>query len=137
MRVNINIVTTQYNEIGETNKIELNIDGDLYEKSGHKYIIYKQIEDNKEIKTSLKIENDKVTISRFGALDSILTFKEGKIDKSVYRTNEGVFHIENTTNSLYIKDEEQITVNIDYDIEIMNMFKGRNLIDIEIKNVSE
>lgn len=137
MRVNINIVTTQYNEIGETNKIELNIDGDLYEKSGHKYIIYKQIEDNKEIKTSLKIENDKVTISRFGALDSILTFKEGKVDKSVYRTNEGVFHIENTTNSLYIKDEEQITVNIDYDIEIMNMFKGRNLIDIEIKNISE
>lgn len=137
MRVNINIVTTQYNEIGETNKIELNIDGDLYEKSGHKYIIYKQIEDNKEIKTSLKIENDKVTISRFGALDSILTFKEGKVDKSVYRTNEGVFHIANTTNSLYIKNEEQITVNIDYDIEIMNMFKGRNLIDIEIKNVSE
>ena len=45
MDININIQTTQFNELGEKNIIKTNSDGTLYQKKDHKYIIYKQVED--------------------------------------------------------------------------------------------
>ena len=49
MNVNINIVTTQFNELGEENVIKSNVDGTLYQKKDHKYIIYKEIENKENI----------------------------------------------------------------------------------------
>lgn len=132
MDVNINIVTTQINEVGEKNIIKSNTNGTLYIKKDHKYIIYKEVQDNEEITTSLKIENDKVTIKRFGALDSTLKFKEGNKDISRYITQQGIFVIENHTKRLDIVEKNGISINIDYDIKIMDMFTGRNIIEIEI-----
>ena len=84
MNVNINIVTTQFNELGEENVIKSNVDGTLYQKKDHKYIIYKEIENNEETTTSLKIEEEQITIKRFGALDSTLRFKVGKAYKRTW-----------------------------------------------------
>ena len=121
MNVNINIVTTQFNELGEENVIKSNVDGTLYQKKDHKYIIYKEIENNEETTTSLKIEEEQITIKRFGALDSTLRFKVG------------TFVIENHTKELEIVEGNDISIYIDYDIKIMDMFTGRNIIKIDIK----
>ena len=112
MDININIQTTQFNELGEKNIIKTNSDGTLYQKKDHKYIIYKQVEDGEEITTSIKIEENMVTIKRFGALNSTLRFKAGHVD---------------------VFEGENISILIDYDIKIMDMFTGRNIINIEIK----
>lgn len=134
MEVNINILTTQFNELGEKNVIKSNTTGTLYQKKDHKYIIYKEKQDGDEITTSLKIETDKVTIKRFGALNSTLVFKTGKIDTSSYITPQGAFVIENHTNKLSILDKDNdILIDIDYDIKVMDMFAGKNLINIKIK----
>ena len=133
MNVNINIVTTQFNELGEENVIKSNVDGTLYQKKDHKYIIYKEIENNEETTTSLKIEGEQITIKRFGALDSTLRFKVGKVDISSYLTQQGAFVIENHTKELEIVEGNDISIYIDYDIKIMDMFTGRNLIKIDIK----
>ena len=134
MDVNINIVTTQFNELGEKNVIKSNTTGTLYQKKDHKYIIYKEKQDGDEITTSLKIEKDKVTIKRYGALNSTLVFKVGNTDISRYMTPQGVFVIENHTKELLIFDNQSnISIDIDYDIKIMDMFTGRNLINIKIK----
>ena len=93
MNVNINIVTTQFNELGEENVIKSNVDGTLYQKKDHKYIIYKEIENNEETTTSLKIEEEQITIKRFGALDSTLRFKVGKVDISSYLTPVSYTHL--------------------------------------------
>lgn len=132
MDVNINIVTTQINEIGEKNIIKSNVSGTLYIKKDHKYAIYKEIQDSEEITTSLKIEDDKVTIKRFGSLDSTLKFKVGNKDISRYVTQQGVFIIENHTKKLDIIEKNGIFINIDYDIKIMDVFTGKNIIKIEI-----
>lgn len=133
MNVNINIVTTQFNELGEENVIKSNVDGTLYQKKDHKYIIYKEIENNEETTTSLKIEGEQITIKRFGALDSTLRFKVGKVDISSYLTQQGAFVIENHTKELEIVEGNDISIYIDYDIKIMDMFTGRNIIKIDIK----
>ena len=39
MEVNINVKTTQFNELGEKNIIKLDTVGTLYQKKDHKYVI--------------------------------------------------------------------------------------------------
>ena len=134
MDVNINIVTTQFNELGEKNIIKSNVAGTLYQKKDHKYIIYKEVQDGEETTTSLKIEKDKVTIKRYGALNSTLSFKVGNTDISRYITPQGTFVIENHTKELLIFDNQSsISIDIEYDIKIMDMFTGKNVINIKIK----
>lgn len=129
MEVKINIHTIQYNEYGETDNIKVNATGTLYEKKDNTYVVYKE---NQETTTSIKIEDDKVTIRRFGETNSTMTFKENDVTKSNYLTPQGMFIIEVKTNKLNINMKENIEVDIDYNIEIMDMFKGRNLIKLNI-----
>ncbi len=137
MEVNINVKTIQFNEIGEKNVINLNTIGNFYQKRDHKYVVYKEIENNEETTTSLKIEKDKVTIKRFGALNSTLVFKIGNKDISRYMTPQGEFIIENSTKDLVISEGKNIKIDIDYDIKIMNMFTGRNVINIKIDEIKK
>lgn len=137
MEVNINVKTIQFNEIGEKNVINLNTIGNLYQKRDHKYVVYKEIENNEETTTSLKIEKDKVTIKRFGALNSTLVFKIGNKDISRYMTPQGEFIIENSTKDLVISEGKNIKIDIDYDIKIMNIFTGRNVINIKIDEIKK
>lgn len=132
MEVKINIHTVQYNEYGETDNIKVNATGTLYEKKDNTYVVYKENQDNQETTTSIKIEDDKVTIRRFGETNSTMTFKENDVMKSNYLTPQGMFIIEVKTNKLNINMKENIEVDIDYNIEIMDMFKGRNLIKLNI-----
>ena len=53
MDININIETTQFNELGEKNIIKTNSNGTLYQKKDHKYIIYKEVEDGEETTSKL------------------------------------------------------------------------------------
>lgn len=132
MEVKINIHTIQYNEYGEKNDIIVKTTGTLYEKKENTYVVYKEKEDGKETTTSIKLESDKVTIKRFGEINSSLTFKENQTMNSNYITPQGVFSVETKTNKLSINKNKKIDINIDYNIDIMNIFKGRNIIKIKI-----
>ena len=52
-----------------------------------------------------------------------------------YRTTQGLFIIETKTNKLIIDKSEKkyIKLNIDYNINILDLFKGKNKINILIK----
>lgn len=132
LEVKINIHTIQYNEYGEKNDIKSNATGTLYEKRDNTYVVYREKEDGKETTTSIKIENDKITIKRFGEINSTMIFKENKTINSNYTTPQGMFNVETKTTNLSIKNEENIIIEIDYNIEIIDMFKGRNKIKINI-----
>lgn len=132
LEVKINIHTIQYNEYGEKNDIKLNAMGTLYEKRDNTYVVYREKEDGKETTTSIKIENDKITIKRFGEINSTMIFKENQTINSNYTTPQGMFNVETKTTNLSIKNEENIIIEIDYNIEIIDMFKGRNKIKINI-----
>lgn len=132
LEVKINIHTIQYNEYGEKNDIKSNAMGTLYEKRDNTYVVYREKEDGKETTTSIKIENDKITIKRFGEINSTMIFKENQTINSDYTTPQGMFNVETKTTNLSIKNEENIIIEIDYNIEIIDMFKGRNKIKINI-----
>lgn len=132
LEVKINIHTIQYNEYGEQNDIKVKATGTLYEKKDNTYVVYKEKEDGKETTTSIKIENDKVTIKRFGEINSTMVFKANQTINSNYATQQGMFIIETKTKKLSIIKEGNIIIDIDYNIEIIDMFKGRNKIKINI-----
>lgn len=131
MEVKINIHTIQYNEYGEQNDIEVKATGTLYEKD-NTYVVYKEKEDGKETTTSIKIESDKVTIKRFGEINSTMIFKANNIVSSNYSTPQGMFEVETKTTKLNIEKKEYIIIDIDYNIEIIGMLRGRNIIKINI-----
>ena len=132
MAVNVNIHTIQYNEYGEKNDIKVEATGTLYEKNDNTYVVYKEKENDVETTTSIKIEGEKVTIKRFGEINSTMTFRENQTINSNYTTPQGMFVVETKTTKLNINIEEDIIINVDYNIEIMDMFKGRNVIKIYI-----
>ena len=134
MEVKVNIHTIQYNEYGEKNDIKVEATGTLYEKNDNTYVVYKEKENENDVetKTSIKIEGEKVTIKRFGEINSTMTFRENQTINSNYATPQGMFVVETKTTKLNINMEEDIIINVDYNIEIMDMFKGRNVIKIYI-----
>lgn len=132
MEVKINIHTIQYNEYGERNDIKVKATGTLYEKKDNTYVVYKEKEDGKETTTSIKIESDKVTIKRFGEINSTMVFKLNETINSNYATPQGMFVVETKTTKLNIQNKEDIIIDIYYNIEITEMFRGRNIIKINI-----
>ena len=132
MEVKVNIHTIQYNEYGERNDIKVKATGTLYKKQDNTYVIYKEKCDDKETTTSIKIESDKVTIKRFGEINSTMVFKSNQTINSNYATPQGMFVVETKTTKLNIQNKEDIIIDIDYNIEITEMFTGRNIIKINI-----
>lgn len=128
------ITTNQYDDHGKVDTIKIESVGNLYNKNDDLYLVYKEKEENVEITTTIKLSDDKVSVKRFGATNSTMMFKEGEKYTSQYRTPQGIFVIETKTRKLKIdrKEDEYIKIEIDYNIDIMGMFSGRNKMNIHV-----
>jgi uncharacterized beta-barrel protein YwiB (DUF1934 family) len=135
MNVKINIVTKQYDEKGNADTIKLNTVGDLYYKNNDIYVVYKEEEDGNKTTNTIKISENEVSIKKFGNTNSNMSFKKDGVNETKYRTPQGLFIIETKTKELKIdKNEEKcIKLDIDYNIKIMDLFKGRNKMNILVE----
>jgi len=135
MNAKINIITKQYDEKGNTDTIKLNTVGDLYYKNDDIYVVYKEEEDGNKTTSTIKISENEVSIKRFGNTNSNMSFKKDSVNETKYRTPQGLFIIETKTRELKIdKNEEKcIKLDIDYNIKIMDLFKGRNKMNILVE----
>ena len=136
MKVNVNIITKQYDENSNVDTIKLNVVGETYNKNNDIYVVYKQTEEGHTTTSTIKICEEEVSIKQFGASNSTMIFKEGSSNITRYRTPQGMLIIETDTKKLIIdkSEENRIKININYDIKIMDMFQGRNEISILIEN---
>ena len=136
MKVNINIITKQYDENLNVDTIKLDAIGELYNKNNDIYAIYKHTEEGSTTTSTIKISEDEVSIKQFGASNSTMIFKEDNSNLTKYRTPQGILLIETDTKKLIVDKSEEncIKISIDYNIKIMDMFQGRNEISILIQN---
>lgn len=77
---------------GEEQKVaELMTNGTLYQKDGKTYITYDETEatGTQGTKTTLKAEENRVTLIRFGKVNSQMVFEKGKVHEFHYETPEG------------------------------------------------
>lgn len=135
MEAKLKILTKQYDEVGNIDTIEVNTIGKMFEKNKDIYIVYEESEENQKVTTTLKISEEEVSIKRFGNVNSLMIFKEKHKHLTKYRTNQGLFIIETETNKLVVDKSEKnyIKLNIEYNINILDLFKGKNEINILIE----
>lgn len=134
--VNISMNTKQYDKFGNEDCIEVVTKGNMYEKNGEIYIVYKEeLEQNSaHVTTTIKISSNEILIKRFGVVNSNMKFILEKETFTHYKTPQGIFNIKINTNKLNIENtDEVIKIDIDYDMEIVGLFEGLNKIQIEIK----
>ena len=137
MEAKLKILTKQYDEVGNIDTIEVNTIGKMFEKNKDIYIVYEESEENQKVTTTLKISEEEVSIKRFGNVNSLMIFKENHKNLTKYKTNQGLFVIETETNKLTIDKSKNnyIKLNIEYNINILDLFKGKNEINILNKKI--
>ncbi len=123
-------------EDAENESIELVTNGRFYEKGGNYYVSYKESELTGlgETTTTLKIENNKVTVIRSGDVQSHMIFEEGKKHISYYDMGFGALTVGVSTKSIDKKiSDVGGKMTIDYALEINNAMTGENAFCIDIK----
>ncbi len=135
MEVKLSILTNQYDEFENKDTIKVNTIGKMFQKNEDTYVVYEEIEDGQKITTTLKISDEEVSIKKYGNINSLMIFKKNYKHLTKYSTNQGLFVIETTTNNLIVDKTEKnyIKLNIEYNINILDLFKGKNEINILIE----
>ncbi|MDU4493655.1 MAG: DUF1934 domain-containing protein [Staphylococcus warneri] len=134
--VNISMITKQYDNLGNEDIIEVLSNGKLYEKNDGIYVIYKEelVKKSAHVTTTITISEKEILIKRFGLVNSNMKFILDKETTTLYKTPQGIFNIKINTNKLDIKEtDKDIEIEIDYNMEILGLFKGVNIIKIKIE----
>lgn len=135
MEAKLKIITKQYDELGTIDTIEVNTRGKIFEKNKDIYLVYEESEEGQKITTTVKISDEEVSIKRFGNVNSLMVFKEKHKHLTKYKTNQGIFMIETETIKLIVdkSKKDYIKLNIEYNINILDLFKGKNEINMLIE----
>jgi len=134
LEAKVKILTKQYDDVRNIDNIEVNAIGKIFEKNKDIYVVYEETEEGQKVTTTLKISDEEVSIKKYGNINSLMVFKENYKHLTKDRTNQGLFIIETITNKLVVDKNEKnyIKLNIEYNINILDLFKGRNEINILI-----
>lgn len=137
MSVKIKIETRQYDDAGNMDTIEFKTSGKLFEKNGNTYIIYKEKQDGEEITNTIKISDEYVSMKRMGAFNTDIRIKTGEKYVCRYVIPQGAFLIETNGRKIDIEKDNcgNIRLFMDYDIDIIDMFRGRNKVTVDVKNI--
>ncbi len=114
---------------GETDKVEFVTEGSLFEKNGKYYLKYTEMlgGDEKASKTTMKIENNKVTILRYGEVNTQMVLECGKKNMNYYETPCGSLLVGVIADTMSINvGDNRGEIKLNYDVEINNALTSRN-----------
>ncbi|MBR3848429.1 MAG: DUF1934 domain-containing protein [Oscillospiraceae bacterium] len=116
--------------------VELVTSGRFYEKNGNYYISYKESELTGlgNTTTTVKVEKNKVTVIRFGDLETHMIFEEGQKHISYYDMGFGALTVGISTKSI----DKSLSdlggrMKIDYSMEINNAVAGESALCMDIR----
>ncbi|MBE6911813.1 MAG: DUF1934 domain-containing protein [Ruminococcaceae bacterium] len=126
-------------EDADNDSIELVTSGRFYEKGGSYYVSYKESELTGlgDTTTTVKIEDDKVTVMRFGELQTHMIFEEGQKHISYYDMGFGALTVGVSTKSINKQlSESGGSMKIDYAMEINNAVAGESALFMDIRETA-
>ncbi|NMA69521.1 MAG: DUF1934 domain-containing protein [Desulfitobacterium sp.] len=132
----IQINSAQILEDGADDSMSFFTKGNLYNRCGVYYILYKdtQVSGMEDVTTSLKVERAKVTLNRMGSVDHKLTFEEGVLHGSAYVTPHGTLFLEVLTEKMEISlTEEGGHISLKYNLFSQEQLLSQNTLEIIIK----
>ena len=86
--------------------------------------------------TTVKIEEDHVSIIRLGTTNSHLVFKKGRREYNSYETPYGQLLLSIFTKDVEIKynqDKEPVSIHLDYQLDIDGGYGTKNTLEIQVK----
>lgn len=121
-----------------TGQIETVSQGDYYKKNGSHYVIYEeQLEGSEDVlKNRLKFNENTLELCRTGAVNVRMVFEENKKNLTGYNTPFGQILMGIDTKKIQIMEqEEHITVEVEYALDINNEFLSDCHMRIDISSV--
>ena len=119
--------------------LEVMTTGTLYDKNGSLYLIYDEVMGESESDVShnrIRIEQDPlaVTMTKSGAVVSVMTFAENAREKSSYETPYGSFTLEIDTREICFENrEDYMKLQIRYHLEMNYEYLSESDIWIEAR----
>lgn len=120
--------------------IEMITTGQYFEKKGKSYIKYEDtsLDETQVTSTTIKIDQNKVSILRFGATNTQMIFEKNQEHISPYETPFGLFEIMLRTNEVLLtKDEKNLSLTVDYTIDINHTGGTESQFVVEVGNQDE
>jgi len=136
--VRIRVLSTTKDENGYQPTTEQNYVGELLEKNGKYYAMYKDTgeETFAGTKTTIKWDEERVLILRSGALEHRQEFCKGMADESTYRTPYMEIPLVTTTNYLYTYFRKGVWhIDLDYTLTHSGEIYGDMKVLIEIEEM--
>lgn len=121
---------------GEEETAELVTPGNFYKKENAYYAVYEETEISgmEGTTTTVKIEDQSVSLIRFGTITTNLNFKEGVLDTSVYKTPYGMLEIIIKPTLVKVDvDEDGGEINLQYELDAGGQHTGTNELYIKIR----
>ena len=124
---------------GDTMKFET--EGSFYHEKETSCMTYQEtdISGMQGTTTTVKVNDDKVSVIRLGAVNSIMEFEKGKRNIIMYSTPYGDISMGVFTKGVNIDYDERmdpVKVAVDYSIDVEGRPNTTNLLNIEIKERS-
>lgn len=117
--------------------IEMITTGFYYEKDGKSYIKYEDtsLDEDQATSTTIKVDHEQVSILRFGATNTQMIFEKNQEHFSPYETPFGLFELTiRTKDVVLVKEEDNITLTVDYTIDINHTGGTESQFAVEVTN---
>lgn len=124
-------------EIDKEEAIEVISVGEYYNRNGKHYVLYDEILEEVEGITNciLKISDKQVSIQKKGANNVHMIFEENRKNITYYSTPFGDLQIGiNTTSIKVTEEEDEILINIKYELDINNSHVSDCEIQVKINS---
>jgi len=123
-------------EGGEENVTELVTAGKYYKKGDKHYLSYKETEMTgfEATTTMLKIENDRVALTRYGQVNTHMVFAPGEKHTGYYETPYGSFTVGNVSDDVKVQfGKNSGQIDIHYLLEIDNNTKAEHTLSLNVR----
>lgn len=136
MNVKIKLWSTIIPIEGEVEKYEMWLEGQLFDKNGTSYLRYEEIQDDKKIKTTIKLAEDQVVIMRSGAVNMRLPLNLEQEERGHYESQYGSIPLITKTHEIAIMTNDENSVfKTTYDLIIGGTAVGNYTLDIKYSEV--
>lgn len=135
-QVNIKLISTIRPIDGESESYEMLLTGQLLEKAGSMYLKYEEVQEDKTIRTTMKLGNEQALIMRVGAVKMRLPLNIIEQQTGHYESEFGSMPLVIDTKEMtYTKQAISGDFHVQYDLLMGGQSVGNYTLDITFTEV--
>lgn len=135
-QVNIKLISTIRPIDGESETLEMWLDGQLINKADSLYLKYEEMQDDKTIRTTMKLDTERALIMRAGAVKMRLPLNIFEQQIGHYESELGSMPlVTQTKNMLFTRHEMRGDFHVQYDLLMGGQSVGNYTLDITFTEV--